>query len=293
MELAVNELPYYKRWPFKFFNKGLYPGIYSVLALGYIGIPTNIQEMVRHQVPLDWRTWALSFWGLEQWFTVLFFTAFIGAIWGGVGSQLKYAFLKSIYRKVTEENEQLKEKNSSTAINCYELFSHYIYNNYFAKFGLTSNERLSLYKLDMDLFLCVGRYSDNEIFRQKPNRLYPRDVGCIETAWKTGKVEEVIPFDPDIEFDRWKKYNIDKHGFEDSLLNSMKMKSRSFLGFRIQNTQKQTVAVLIFESTQANGLKFSKINTAMTQRELQNICHLLESLNSHIPSLQAASMEGF
>jgi hypothetical protein len=293
LELAVNELPRYKRWPFKFFNKGLYPGIYSVLALGYIGIPTSIQEMVRHQLPLEVRAWALNFLSLEQWFTALFISALIGAIWGGIGSQLKFSFLKKVYRKVIEENDQLKEKNSSTAINCYELFSHYIYNNYFAKFSLTSNERLSLYKLDMDLFLCVGRYSENEIFRQKPNRLYPRDVGCIETVWKTGKVEEVIPFDSETEFDKWKEYNIDKHGFEDFVLNNMKMKSRSFLGFRIQNTQKQTVAVLIFESIKANGLKFSKINTAMTQRELQNICHLLESLDSHMPSLQAASLEGF
>jgi len=293
LELAVNELPCYKRWLFKFFNKGLYPGIYSVLALGYIGIPTNIQEMLRHQLPIEYRVLALNFWNLEQWFTVLFITAFIGAIWGGVGSQLKFAILNKIYRKVAEENAQLKEKNSSTAINCYELFSHYIYNSYFAKFGLTSNERLSLYKLDMDLFLCVGRYSENELFRQKPNRLYPRDVGCIETAWKTGKVEEVIPFDSETEFEQWKKYNIDNHRFEDSVLNNMKMKSRAFLGFRIQNVQKQTLAVLIFESTKANGLKFSKIKAAMTQRELQNICHLLESLSSHIPSLQAASMEGF
>ncbi|ATG79711.1 hypothetical protein [Pseudoalteromonas sp. 1_2015MBL_MicDiv] len=293
MELAISELPRYKRWPFKFFNKGLYPGIYSVLALGYIGIPTNIQEMVRHQLPIEWRTWALNFWDLEQWFTALFITAFIGAIWGGIGSQLTSSFLNKIYRRVKEENEQLKEKNSSTAINCYELFSHYIYNNYFAKFGLTSNERLSLYKLDMDLFLCVGRYSENELYRQKPNRLYPRNVGCIETVWKTGKVEHVIPFDSETEFDKWKKYNIENYRFEDSVLNNMKMRSRAFLGFRIQNSQKQTIAVLIFESTQASGLKFSKINTAMTQRELQNICHLLESLDSHMPSLQTASMEGF
>lgn len=293
MELAVNELPRYKRWPFKFFNKGLYPGIFSVLALGYIGIPTNIQEMVRHQLPLEFRIWALDFWSLEQWFTVLFISAFVGAIWGGIGSQLKLTFLNKMYSKVKDENDQLKEKNSSTAINCYELFSHYIYNNYFAKLSLTSNERLSLYKLDMDLFLCVGRYSENELYKQKPNRLYPRDVGCIEKAWKTGKVEEVIPFDSETDFDKWKQYNVDQHGFDPSVLDEMNMKSRSFLGFRVQNLQKQTIAVLIFESTKANGLKFSKIKTAMTQREIQNICHLLESLSGHMPSLQTASSEGF
>jgi hypothetical protein len=145
----------------------------------------------------------------------------------------------------------------------------------------------------MELFLCVGRYSDNELYKQKPNRLYPRDVGCIAKAWKTGKVEEVIPFDPETDFDGWKKYNIDHYGFDDAVLNMMKMKSRSFLGFRIQNSLKQTIAVLIFESKTPGGLKFSKINTAMTQREIQNICHLLDSLSGHMPSLQTASSEGF
>lgn len=292
MELAINELRWYKRWPFKFFNKGFYPGIFSVLALAYIGIPTNIQEMVRHQVPLWIRIKALEFLTLEQWFTLLFILAFLGAIWGTVGSHLKFSLLKKNYKKVKDENIQLKGKNASTAIDCYQLFSHYIY-NYFLKFDLTSNERLSLYKLDMDLFLCVGRYSDNELFRQKPNRLYPRDVGCIEKVWKTGRVEEVIPFDPQTHLKEWKQYNIDNHGFEDSVLSNMNMKSMSYLGFRIRNTQRQTIAVLIFESTQATGLKFSKINNVMDQGELQNISHLLESLESHMPSLQTASQEGF
>jgi hypothetical protein len=145
----------------------------------------------------------------------------------------------------------------------------------------------------MDLFLCVGRHSDDEVYRRRPSRLYPRDVGCIEKVWKTGKVEEVIPFDATQEFEKWKQFNIKNFGFDDSVLNKMNMRSRAFLGFRIQNSQKDTIAVLIFESTRKDGLKFSKINTAMNKRELQNICHLLESLESHMPSLQTASSEGF
>lgn len=293
MDIALTGLSRLKRWGYKFLSWGLFPGIYSIIAFGYIGIPTNIQKMVRHQLPVNWRTNLLEVFTIEQWFTVLFITAFVGAVWGSLGSYTTSSLLKKTYRRILAENEVLEQKNSSNAINCYELFSRYIYNNYFSKFGLTPSDRVSLYKMDMDLFLCVGRHSNNELFKTRPSRLYPRNIGCIEKVWQTGYYQVVIPHDPSTKLEAWKQYNIDKFGFDNETLDKIKMKSRALQGFRIQNSQLQTVAVLIFESINPDGLKFTKIRTAMTAREQQNLCHLLESLDSHMPSLEAASLEGF
>lgn len=290
----------FKRLWFKFLSFSLIPSIYSIIAFGYIGIPTDIQEMVRRQLAPNIRAKLIEFWTLDEWFTALFISALVCAIWSGLGSYATRSLLKKAYHRINSENEQLledvqqlQEKNESNAINCYELFSRYIFNNYFSKFELTSNERISLYKMDMDLFLCVGRYSDNEWYKTRPNRLYPRNAGCIEKIWQTGYFQDVNPHDPETDLVSWKQYNIDNFSLDSETLDRIKMKSRALQGFRIQNSQMQTVAVLVFESINANGLKLSRIQNAMTPREKQNLCHLLESLESHMPSLEMASSEGF
>lgn len=222
-----------------------------------------------------------------------FFTALIGLISGSISSHVTGSLLKKTYKRITQENELLQAQNSSNSIDCYKFFSLYIYNNYFTKFNLSRNERISLYKLDMDLFSCVGRYSDDETYNTKPDRFYPRNIGCIENVWKTGYFQYVIPHDPSLDLEAWKQHNIEKFGFEKATLDRMHMHSQALQGFRIKNDKQKTIAVLIFESTEKTGLKFEKIKTAMTNRELKNLCHMLESLENHMPSLENAHSEGF
>lgn len=293
MEIALNGMPPHKRWAYKLMSFSLIPSIYSIIAFGYIGIPENIQAMVRHQFPIEFRSYLISLMRLEDWFTLLFITALIGVIWGSFGGYVTGSLLKNTYKRIFQENELLQAKNSSNSIDCYNFFSQYIYNNYFTKFKLSANERVSLYKLDMDLFSCVGRYSDDELFKTKPDRFYPRDIGCIESVWKKGYFQHVTPHDPRVDLDAWNQHNINEFGFEQATLDRMKMKSQSLQGFRIKNDKQETVAVLIFESIEKTGLKFENIKGKMTTRELKNLCHMLESLDNHMPSLENAHSEGF
>lgn len=293
MEITLNGMPFYKRWAYKLMSFSLIPSIYSIIAFGYIGIPENIQEMVRHQFPIEFRSYLKNFMSLEDWFTLLFFTALVGVIWGSIGSYATGSLLKKAYKRISQENELLQAQNNSNSIDCYNFFSQYIYNNYFTNFKLSANERISLYKLDMDLFSCVGRYSDDELFKTKPDRFYPRNIGCIESVWKKGYFQHVIPHDPRVDLDAWNQHNINEFGFEIATLDRMKMKSQSLQGFRIKNDKQETVAVLIFESIEKTGLKFESIKGKMTSRELKNLCHMLESLDNHMPSLENAHSEGF
>jgi len=74
---------------------------------------------------------------------------------------------------------------------------------------------------------------------------------------------------------------------------NIKMKSRSFYGFRLRNTQNETIAVLMFESLDPDGLKFGKFDRFFNEHEKKNITHLVKSLEKHIPSLEMARQEGF
>jgi len=234
----------------------------------------------------------LGLLGAEGWLIVLLIITAFCAIWGGIGSNVTVSLVKKKHKEVVEDNELLKQDRDSKSINCYRLFSKYLY-GYYKRFGLTNNERVSLYKLDMDVFSCIGRHSDNELFKAKPNRLYPKDEGCIAKAWELGKIQNADAPDPKENMDAWVSYNVEKFNFTGDVLKKIKMKSRSFYGFRLRNMQNDTIAVLMFESLNPHGIKFEKLNRFFNDHEKGNITHLVESLENHIPSLELARSEGF
>jgi hypothetical protein len=292
LEAFLDGRPFYERWFYKVASKGLYPTILSAVGFSYIGIPSNLQETIRHSIPLEIREHMLMLFTTEQWLIVLLAFTVVCAIWGGVGSNITVWMIKKKHKEVVDDYELLKQDRDSKSINCYSLFSNYLY-SYYERFDLTTNERVSLYKLDMDRFSCIGRHSDNEIFKAKPSRLYPNNEGCIAKAWQVGKVQDAGAPNPEDSLKNWVNYNIEKFNFSEDVLMNIKMKSRSFYGFRLRNTQNETIAVLMFESLDSDGLKFGKFDRFFNEHEKKNITHLVKSLEKHIPSLEMARQEGF
>lgn len=292
MEAFLEGRPFYERWFYKVASKGLYPTVLSAIGFSYIGIPSNLQETIRHSIPLVIRENMLTLFTTEQWLIVLLACTVICAIWGGVGSNITVWLIQKKHKEVVDDYELLKQDRDSKSINCYRLFSNYLY-GYYERFGLTTNERVSLYKLDMDRFSCIGRHSDNEIFKAKPSRLYPQNEGCIAKAWQVGKVQDADAPSPEENLENWVSYNVDNFDFSEDVLMNIKMKSRSFYGFRLRNIQNETIAVLMFESLDDDGLKFGKFDRFFNEHEKKNITHLIESLEKHIPSLEMARQEGF
>ncbi|MDD1793925.1 hypothetical protein LRP50_12345 [Enterovibrio sp. ZSDZ42] len=283
-----------QRFFYKATSYSLAPAILSPFAFGYIGIPGDIQIMIRRLViPESQRAKALEIFSLEQWFLGLFIIAVVTMLWGTFGLGYRHYLLKRIIALTDKENFELKQRLNSNTVDYYEFFSRFIFNSYYSALQLTSNERISLYRLDMDHFLCVGRYSDNEIYKQKPSRLYPKNQGCISRAWQIGSSQHVSKFCPESEIDQWVAEHVSDFGFEESTLREMTMKSRSLKCIRIQDANNNNIAVIAFESVNQDGLPIGKIERKMNERERKSLCHLLEALESHIPSLQNASSEGF
>ena len=292
MEIILSHIPWYKRWTFSIAEKNIIPTIISAVGFAYIGIPEKLQITIRQWAPDIIRDHMLILCSSETWLIVLLIISVFCLIWGGLGSNISASLVKRKCKELFDSHEILKQESESKYINCYRLFSNWLY-SYSDHLGLSTNERVSLYKLDMDLFSCIGRYSENEIFNSKPNRLYPRDQGGISRAWEVGVFEDTSAPDPDINVAEWVNYNVSKYNFSEEELMSIRMKSRAFFGVRLKNSSNITVAVVLFESLSTNGLPFGKIKRLVNEQEKTNLAALIESLNEHIPNLESAREEGF
>jgi cell division protein FtsL len=291
MTIYIQDMPWYKKLLYIISSYGLYPTILSTIGFSYIALPSTLQETVRHYVPISIRKELLSFFTTDEWLIVLLVSTVLFAIWGAIGSQLIVKLTDYKNKLLLLENEQLKMDKDSKNIDSYNLFSKYLY-SYFQRFELTTEERISLYKLEMEVFSCIGRYSENETFRTKPNRLYPSNQGCISKVWEIGLYENANIPDP-LNIDEWNQYNIENYSFTVEELNKIRMKSRSYFGLRLKNAEHVTIAVIIFESLSPSGLPFGKLKRFFKESEIANLTNLIESLNSHIPSLTEANQEGY
>jgi len=292
MEVYLQDLSTPKRWLYKFAKNSIYPTIIGAIGFAYIAIPSSLQETVRRLIPSFIREHLLLVCSTENWLLIVLGITVLFSILGGAGSHASTALVKKKCRALSEENELLKQERDSKSIDCYKFFSNYLY-SYYSNLGLGTSERISLYKLDMSMFSCIGRHSDNEIYKTKPDRLYPRDQGCISKAWEVGVYEDTSAPSSSAKNQDWEQYHAQKYGYSIEQAVKIKMKSRAFYGARITTLQNTTIAVLIFESTDNNGLPIGKIKRLLNNHEKNQLCAILESLSEHIPSLEAARAEGF
>ena len=292
MEISLSNLPTHKRWFYKVAAASLFPTILSAIGFAYIGIPESLQITIRRWLPEAVREHLLLVCSSGTWLVVLLVLSVIFLIWGGLGSHVTLALIKKKCAELFESYQVLKQESESKSINCYRLFSNWLY-SYNNHLGLTTNERVSLYKLDMNLFSCIGRYSESEIFNSKPARFYPRGQGVISRAWEIGIFQDTGAPDSTENMQEWLQYSVENYNFTEDELSNIRMKSRAFYGLRLKNTHNVTIAVILFESLNQDGLPFGKLNRLLNDQEKTNLSALIESLSEHIPNLESAREEGF
>ncbi|MDE8601471.1 hypothetical protein M3I01_000830 [Marinomonas sp. RSW2] len=292
MELEFKELPFYKRWLYNILGFSIIPIIISPVGLIYISVPEEQKTAIKSWIPNNIKDYSLSLYSAETWLVILLVITIICSIWGGIGSHINAIIMKNKYKVIRKSYISLKKESESKSINCYHLFSNWLY-SYSNHLNLTVSERVSLYKLDMNLFSCIGRYSENEKFNSKPSRLYPRHQGGISRTWEAGVFEDTGAPDPENDMQAWVDYNVDNYDFTEEDLSKIRMKSRAFYGIRLKNLRQQTIAVILFESLQPNGLPIEKCKRLLNSQEKMNLISLIDSLDKHIPTLESARKEGF
>ncbi|MBV1952279.1 MAG: hypothetical protein KUG64_08820 [Cycloclasticus sp.] len=292
MEISLEDLPWYKRLGYQIASASLLPTIISAIGFSYIGVPESLQITIRRWIPEIIREHMLWVCSTSSWLIILLAISVICLIWGGVGSHVSMALIKKKFKELFASHESLRQESESKSINCYSLFSNWLY-SYSKHLGLTTDERVSLYKLDMNLFSCIGRYSENELFNSKPTRFYPRGQGGISKAWEVGIFEDTSAPDPVDNMQAWTTYNIENYNFTEKELSNIRMKSRAFYGVRLKGFSNGTIAVVLFESLNPNGLPLGKLKRLLNDQEKMNLSALIESLDKHIPTLESAREEGF
>lgn len=292
MEITFEDLPWYKRWSYRIAGASLIPTITSAIGFAYIGIPESLQITVRRGLPEIIREHLLLLCTAGSWLIIVLVISIVCLIWSSLGSHVTLSLLKRKCKDLYESHLSLKQESESKSINCYRLFSNWLY-SYSNHLGLTVDERVSLYKLDMNLFSCIGRYSENELFNSKPTRFYPREQGGISRAWEVGAFQDTGAPDPEVDVQAWVNYNVKNYNFTEEELSNIRMKSRAFYGLRLKNSRNETIAVLLFESLKQNGLPFGKIGRLLNDQEKTNLTALIECLDEHIPTLESAREEGF
>ena len=100
-----------------------------------------------------------------------------------------------------------------------------------------------------------ARYSVNPELAKKGRARYPDDEGCIARAWQEQEFHiEDLP-DPSDDFDAYLERQESAFGVPRETLESMKMHSRAYLGYRIDGAEPgQWLAVLMIESIEPDGL---------------------------------------
>lgn len=119
----------------------------------------------------------------------------------------------------------------------------------------THTERISVYKVDNNLFKLIGRTSEDPTLMEKGRDCYPIDEGFISIGWKTGEYFiDDLPC-PVQKFTEYYKEVNKISPIPKEVVSTMKMKSRNFFIYRINGYNGTAKALLVFESTLSNKFK--------------------------------------
>jgi len=279
-------------WYLKIAQWGLIPGIMGAAGFAVLSI-SDLQSFFWSLLPLDWQSALLETPGKKGIIVITFLGSLFLTSWSAIGLSWLAHHRKSGLESLNTELEGAIAQLNSKDIDTHSLFSKFIF-GYYRQLGLGTGERISIYKATMSQLLCIGRYSDNEQFRNQSTKLYSRNVGVLKTAWETGLADHSVPICPIENLEAWLDYQVQVFDFERSDVEGIRMKSRSFYGIRIKDRDSQAaIAVILFESLSADGLKKTKIAKLISAEQQRNMCHLIEALEEHLPDLSTANEEGF
>ena len=151
------------------------------------------------------------------------------------------------------------------------------------------HERITLYSYDSSgYFTTVGRFSSHMQWRDKKRRIYPRNEGVIGKAWDNGCYFDNNYPDPNVELERYSQH-CKEDGISDQTLGEMRMRSRLYFGYRIQNGM-DAVAVIIVEATLPD--RYDKIELKRIFDNQNYLSILAEKLSRWKPSLEDARKKG-
>ncbi|WP_437597595.1 hypothetical protein WMF28_33495 [Sorangium sp. So ce590] len=158
---------------------------------------------------------------------------------------------------------------------------------------LTDKERVSVYMRSVNVFVTFARYSRHPTFTERGRKLYPATEGVIARAWADGSAIEMDLPDPERKEAEYRKVQGKRCGMPAASLSSIRMRSRSYAAFAIDDIADiRRVAVIVFEST-SPSLPVDEIRKELADGEARRIAEFINRYKAYEPDVGYAQQEGF
>lgn len=143
---------------------------------------------------------------------------------------------------------ELKHKNSNIT-SFLQTTPERVIKSIFNYLKFSYNERITVYTYSNSYFTSIGRYAKNPVYKKGGRKKYPYSEGFIGLAWQKGEFKIENLSDP---IKKARGYINDVRGIcniEETTINDMNMKSRSYYCINLDNRNGDPIAVIVFEST--------------------------------------------
>ncbi|MCC9655601.1 hypothetical protein [Rhodopirellula halodulae] len=218
--------------------------------------------------------------------------------WKQIGQQDRFSEFERSVEKEREESEatvrelkeqiaELADENRLIAENVQNLVEGYLFRFATGLLGFgtrdVNSERVTLYFHDpAGNFIPIGRYSENQAYRQLGKSKHSNCKGCIGRAWNDDWCFDDNFADPER---AWKGYvrQHERYGFDETAVEGFSMRSRLYCGCRIKDTdENEPIAVIVIESTEPDRFTEDELKAALLRGEMRFLSDLVEGLRDSV-----------
>ena len=148
--------------------------------------------------------------------------------------------LKRKYYRMENERDHLRNDKEAIPV---EIIKH-LYKHW----NLGYNDRITIYRYDLEHFVPIGRYSKNREINKRGRDKYPKDEGFIGKCWRNGyyyinKLPDYSSNEKDYVAKVTSECSIKKGD-----LRSISMKSKTYFCRNLLNKSEVPIAVIVVES---------------------------------------------
>lgn len=132
-------------------------------------------------------------------------------------------------------------------------------------------------------FVLVGRASKSPTLCEAGRASYPDNRGLIADAWQKGTAHDTVRY-TDVE--KWINYQVNNKGLIRSDAEHIKMKSRSYLGVRIDDDDTRPLGILMLESLEKDTVTTKHAETASSHPAFARLRALLRAAPTPPPAFE-------
>lgn len=235
--------------------------------------------------------WTASILGVEdfEYGKLIYYVAVVGAIFFGIFSisnSEEVSDLESRLENLSDKVANLESLNEQLFKEKDKLFHSYL-KLLSSNLGLDHLDRVSVYKVEENCFVLMGRYSLNPNLEKPGRPNYPINQGFIGLAWATGKYFHNNLPDPNIRSgSTYYKAVCDINFIEEETVSNISMRSRTYFIRRMNGYDGSPRAVIVIESEEVE-----KFDEEFAEEKLQGVKSNLVTFIENSTLLNTAETE--